>query len=605
MFDSFAAVAGDRLELSRLSKATLIDLSHVLEDLFLDDDLPGVVMTGFQSSRNWRSEVRRYERLAGNDDRAVAIFTNDRLALAGRVLGFTLAEDSGMRQEWFIIALTETFSCALFGVDNGIADPATPFEEMDRLFDATWTFDPTVISDLCDLVLAEAATGDPQRADVMARAVASYPPREPSRSFERRFNRLTFEALEASRNRWRRQLLFEQELNERLRTAEARLRRLERLAAIGTMASSLAHEINNPLSTIGMAADLIVAEMIDPTGPPTRAEPGQTLAAAWVAEHATLISTTVGRVGRMVRGILDLVRTEDIAVGPIELTSWMGRVAEELTIAVGRAVRCSTNGPVTVLVDADRLRHVITNLVRNAAEADVEGKPIDIEVDQASNGRVMVTVTDQGPGVPVELLPTMFQPFVTSRASSGGTGLGLPLAQRFAEDLGGSLELLASSASGTTFAVTLRVIEPPPGPDEPAPDRMVADLFVPVVAARRALILDDEPMLRETLATILRRDGWTAAVASTPVEAAELLAAESFDVLIVDYRLSRTTTFTEVRLMLESVRPGSSRRMLVITGSLASELTDDDLPPVLTKPFTQPALEAALLEVIARSAGND
>ena len=199
----------------------------------------------------------------------------------------------------------------------------------------------------------------------------------------------------------------------------------------------------------------------------------------------------------------------------------------------------------------------------------------------------------------------MFQPFVTSHASSGGTGLGLPLAQRFAEDLGGSLELLATSASGTTFAVTLRVAEPPPRPGEPAPDRTVADVSVPAVAARRALILDDEPMLRETLATILRRDGWTAAVASTPDEAAELLASESFDVLIVDYRLSRTTTFTEVRLMLESVRPGSSRRMLVVTGSLASELTDDDLPPVLTKPFSQPALEAALLEVIARSAGHD
>lgn len=88
------------------------------------------------------------------------------------------------------------FSCALFGVDNGVDDPAAHVEEMDRLFDATWTFDPTVISDLCDLVLVEAATGDPERADVIAQAVAAYPPREPSRSFERRFNRLTFEALE-------------------------------------------------------------------------------------------------------------------------------------------------------------------------------------------------------------------------------------------------------------------------------------------------------------------------------------------------------------------------------------------------------------------------
>ena len=140
MYDSFAAVTRGRVELARLSKGTLSDLSHVLEDVLLDSRMPGVVLTGFQVDGNWTSELTRYQHLE-------------------------LPPASGLRQEWFILVQAEQFSCVLFGVDRPDPDVDMPIDEMDRLFDATWTFEPDIIGELSDLVMQAARASDPASSD--------------------------------------------------------------------------------------------------------------------------------------------------------------------------------------------------------------------------------------------------------------------------------------------------------------------------------------------------------------------------------------------------------------------------------------------------------
>ena len=106
-----------------------------------------------------------------------------------------------MRQEWFIVVQAEQFSCALFGVDRPDPDVDLPIDEMDRLFDATWTFEPDIIGELSDLVLGVARTSDPASSDRLEIALRRFPPRAASRELEARFHQRMFATMERDRQR--------------------------------------------------------------------------------------------------------------------------------------------------------------------------------------------------------------------------------------------------------------------------------------------------------------------------------------------------------------------------------------------------------------------
>ncbi|MFP5309572.1 MAG: DICT sensory domain-containing protein, partial [Actinomycetes bacterium] len=345
MFASLRDVAGQRVEYARLSKATLADLSHVLEDIVEDRDRRSLVLTGFQVGRNWVAEMERYERLGAGERRSVAVFTDAALPDAVRVEPFLLREASGLRQEWFVLTLTEEFSCALFGIDH--PELGDPVEEMDRVFDAAWTFDPELVRELVEVVLREAQSSDPDRAARLREAAAAVGTTSLSGDVERRFHREVFEVLEAGRRRLRRQLVLEQELHERLHRANLELLRLERLAAIGTTVASLAHELNNPLHAISMLADLIAD-----------AGPDELDTAR---EHAAQVGALAARAGRLTRGLLDLGRAAQPSPRRIALDAWLRDLAQEQTLAVRTEVVTDlAASDVVVEVDPDRLRHVLT-----------------------------------------------------------------------------------------------------------------------------------------------------------------------------------------------------------------------------------------------------
>lgn len=434
LFESFRSVAGDRVKLVRLSKATLADLSHVLEDLLVERNLSGVVLTGFQQGKNWLAELERYESLATESDRTVAVFTDDALPSTMPSFGFLLPKESGLRQEWFILAQTPECACAMFGVDHPESE-APVIEEMDRVFDATWTFAPDVVSDLAALVVDVAERTDPERARVIGSGLDAVGIREATPAFEQEFNARIFETLEHGRRRLRRSMLREQALRERLQEANERILRLARLSAVGTMAASLAHEINNPLQAIGFGAEAIEEDALRG---PEDGEPETERVEAWadaLADEARRIAKAAARIGRMTRGILDLVRVSEPRVEPLDLRAWLAPVAEELETVLRRPVRVDGGAGCLAHADADRLQHIVSNLVTNAAQADPDGAPVVIRLGRDGRG-VTIRVIDSGPGIPPEFRQTLFEPFVTSKAGQGGTGLGLALARRFAEDMG-------------------------------------------------------------------------------------------------------------------------------------------------------------------------
>lgn len=241
----------------------------------------------------------------------------------------------------------------------------------------------------------------------------------------------------------------------RARVAERRARAAEHLAEVGAMTGGLAHEIKNPLSTLGMNAQLL-GEAIDDLALPD-------------AERARLVRRTdaLRRETERLRGILQdfLEFAGEIRLSPAE-TDLRDVVAELVDFfapqAESRAVRLRADlppAPVPVVVDASHLKQAVLNLMLNATEAmdkRADGRPSELILRVARTpNAVELHVTDTGPGMDADTRARIFRPYFTTK--SGGTGLGLPTTRRIIEAHGGSIDVHTEPGRGTDFVITLPV----------------------------------------------------------------------------------------------------------------------------------------------------
>jgi signal transduction histidine kinase len=237
------------------------------------------------------------------------------------------------------------------------------------------------------------------------------------------------------------------ELNSMARAVEVRERELvrsERLAAIGKMAAMIAHEVRNPLSSIGLNTELLDEELGGASD-----EAKQLLASihrevdrlAHVTEEylsfARLPKPKIAResVNKLVTALADFVR-EDLAVKKVTL-----------------AVDLGTGDP-AAMIDAAQLRQCLVNLVRNASEAVIAkgGGTVTLRT-RNGDSRVVIEVEDDGTGIPPDVLPRLFDPFFSTKES--GSGLGLALTQQIVKDHGGDIAVDSSLGKGTTFKVSV------------------------------------------------------------------------------------------------------------------------------------------------------
>jgi len=589
-FAGLVALAEPGATATPLSKATLLDLSHVLEDLVEAHSTQGVVITGFQFARNWLSEVDRYERLARTGDRTVAVFTRDAIPDPVSVIPYRIASGSGLAEEWFVLVRTAEFSCALFGQDlDGLPADAS---ELDRRFDTGWTFDPGIVDRMARHVLDQAeANGEPtanvrEELDAVPRAEMQGP-------LMHAFYRAILLRLEEDKQRLRDSRERERRVHDALESSNNRMMRLERLSTLGTTAASFAHEVNNPLQVILAQAETVRWELEDASRGPGSSPVPAGLAKV-IEEASNDVTEAAERIGRLTRAVLDIARDDQADLQSVDLFAWLRTHMARLERSMGARILIDT--PVGVCgarIDSDRLLHVLTNLIQNAQRAcsDPEA-PIEIGM-RCEAGHLRVRVIDHGSGIAPELQERLFQPFVSSHLGSGGTGLGLTLARRFVEDMHGTLALVNTGPEGSTFEIAL-----PRATEE-------ENKVVPKAREPLVLVVDDDEIVQRTLTRMLERHGYRTQSALSAEAARECLGRTKPDLCVVDFNLQTDLNGHQlVRHWIEQglVAPG---RSLLITGNLESTLPAGTGMPVLLKPFQQQALLDALkeLEAAASDAG--
>lgn len=236
---------------------------------------------------------------------------------------------------------------------------------------------------------------------------------------------------------------------ERAQRLQADLIHISRVSAMGAMASAMAHELNQPLTSIANYA----------AGLRARAQGGA--GADELAEIARHVQEGARRAGETIRRLRSMTTRREVAKRPVPLAHC---VAEASALALtGSHVAIAHDIPADLLVDADpvQLQQVILNLVRNAIEA-VEGRELPrIEISaRAANGRARLGIRDNGCGISDELLPDVFQSFVSTKPN--GMGIGLAISRTIIEAHDGQLTVESAVGAGTTFWITLPLPEPDP-----------------------------------------------------------------------------------------------------------------------------------------------
>ena len=230
-----------------------------------------------------------------------------------------------------------------------------------------------------------------------------------------------------------------------LRNAQARIIHNEKMAVLGTFASGLAHEVRNPLNSISLQLSVLERRI----GRCEAALAGE------MAELVEVIREEIRRLEILVEDFLLFSRTDRIQYRPARLEDIVGEVLNLMApeaLASAVEVRHETDGPVPRMrMDAEKMKQVVINLVRNAIEAMPAGGAVEIRTGM-SGGRAQLVVSDNGPGLPPDV--DVFQVFVTTTKPKG-TGLGLSIVQQIVLHHGGEIVAGRAPAGGARFTIVL------------------------------------------------------------------------------------------------------------------------------------------------------
>ncbi|MDA1280974.1 MAG: ATP-binding protein [Chloroflexi bacterium] len=351
-----------------------------------------------------------------------------------------------------------------------------------------------------------------------------------------------------------------------------------RLVSVGEMAAGVAHELNNPLTAVLGFSQLAMRQAVD----------------GMLKRDLESIASEAERAGRIVDNLLTFARSSDS--DPASQTLDINKSLQKILDL--REYECRVNNIEVVtyldadvprtLADAHRMEQVFMNLIGNSIHAigEIVGHgTITIGVVH-DEGRIRVSVTDDGPGISAANQKVIFQPFFTTKPVGKGTGLGLSICKGIVEDHGGSIRVESSLGRGTTFVVEIPIVDVPavaqsPTPGEPAQPKSYTKLKI--------LAVDDEKSVTMLLNRALAAQGHDVDIANDGAEALRTVFLNEYDAILLDVRMPGLGG-VEVFRSIEVLRPDLADRVMFITGDTVSPDTRSFLEQtrveVLHKPFS-------------------
>ncbi|HSV29712.1 MAG TPA: response regulator, partial [Candidatus Omnitrophota bacterium] len=374
-----------------------------------------------------------------------------------------------------------------------------------------------------------------------------------------------------------------------------------RLATLGEMSASIAHEFNQCLHVIRLASEALRMDLAD----------GK-LDVARVGKRSDNILSQVDRLTEMVMQMRSISRRETSGKKPFLPQAALDgavRMVEPLMVAdTIRLVRVGSLEGTPALGHQVRLEQVLINLLNNARDAiqdrgPIDGKPggtvtVTCAVDKAA-GRMTIRIRDDGTGVPEDVAVSLFEPFVTTKDGQRGCGLGLSISRGIIQEMGGNLSF-QNVSPGAEFTVEMPIAEMAAAPEPPAAVQAPAADVVGEgdadegagddhddddLGQRRVLLVDDEALSVMMVGEFLERQGYAVDTAYDGVAALERCETRVYDAVVTDIRMPRMDGRELIR-RLEDLQPGTP--VIVVTGHL-KEGTEADLGAnvvaVLAKPF--------------------
>ncbi len=321
-----------------------------------------------------------------------------------------------------------------------------------------------------------------------------------------------------------------------LKRLEEQLIQAEKLAAMGQMLAGVAHELNNPLTAILGASELLLERVgIDEN----------------IKRQLGLTHRQARRAARIVQNLLEFSRPASPQKKILDLNDIIDRTLQ----LHGHSLRRNSievdflpsPGLPSTVGDANQLIQVFLNLVSNAEQAIREVRPsgrIHIRLGQTGS-RIFATVQDDGVGINPEVLSQIFDPFFTTKRPGGGTGLGLSICLSLVREHGGDIEAETLPAGGAAFTVFLpvAVAEISNRPIRVFDSSASGEIMAPtldLLKNRSILVVDDEESIRMLLAEGLSASGLKVDCAATAEEALSLVLRGRFDAILCDLHLSGT-----------------------------------------------------------------
>jgi two-component system NtrC family sensor kinase len=356
-----------------------------------------------------------------------------------------------------------------------------------------------------------------------------------------------------------------------------------RLVSVGEMAAGVAHELNNPLTAVLGFSQLALRQVQDPE----------------LRKDLESIASEAERAGIIVDNLLGFARAKGASGNYFDPAASIKKILDlrEYECRVNNIEVVTYFDPDTphTLADAHRMEQVFLNLLGNSIQAIADGSgrgTITVGL-VAIDERIRVSFTDDGPGIPADVLPRIFEPFYTTKPVGKGTGLGLSICQEIVRDHGGEIRVESHPRRGTTFVVEIPVIAIE-APDTAKEEKSETPRSYSLL---RVLAVDDEPVITDLLARAIGGLGHEVDVASDGAEALRKINMSEYDAILLDVKMPGLGG-PEVLRCIEGLRPELANRVLFITGDTVSPNTEAFFQAagrdVLHKPFSLDELRNSL-----------